>query len=199
MASSSSGTRKSRDVRDLRLNRSLKAVILDGSDESGRVHLTQHGATYLSQRSGQGRLYKDQSTSFGATHQTSRPRLDRGSDRRVRSRVCLSANGIGISVFLTKIPLRCRYEVPRDPESQTQVGEDTRYLRSSLGGRGDDNENLDAWPTTKSSFLLPAREGVSMKRISTARVSNDSTARPGIVAIFWLRNRFCRLHPQDAT
>ena len=39
VASSNSGIREPRDIRDLRPNRSSKAVILDGSDESGRVRL----------------------------------------------------------------------------------------------------------------------------------------------------------------
>ena len=54
MASSNGGARESRDVRGLQSNTSSKVVLLDGSDDSGRVHLIDHAeATYSSQRSGQ--------------------------------------------------------------------------------------------------------------------------------------------------
>ena len=54
VASSNSGTRESRNIRGLRPNRSSKAVILDVSDEFGRLRLIElAGATYSSQRSGQ--------------------------------------------------------------------------------------------------------------------------------------------------
>ena len=53
LASSNSGTSESRDVQGLRPNWSSNAVILEGSDESGRVRLIQHaGATFSFQRSG---------------------------------------------------------------------------------------------------------------------------------------------------
>ena len=54
LASSKSGTSDSRDARGLRLNKSSDDVILDGSDESGRVRLIHlAGVTCSSQRSGQ--------------------------------------------------------------------------------------------------------------------------------------------------
>ena len=77
-----------------------------------------------------------------------------------------------------------------------------RILATSLvplEGKGNANGNLEARSTSNSICLLPVREAVPMERISTSRVTHGSTARPGIVAIFWLRDRFRRLHAQDAT
>ena len=52
LASSKSGTSELKGARGLRPNRNSNGVILEGSDESGRVRLIHHaGVTYSSQRS----------------------------------------------------------------------------------------------------------------------------------------------------
>ena len=89
-------------------------------------------------------------------------------------------------------------EVSRDPKVRHKFA---RILATSLvpvEGKGNANGNLETRSTTNSIYLLPVREVVPLERISTSRVSHDSTVRPGIVAIFWLRDRFRRMHPQDA-
>ena len=89
-------------------------------------------------------------------------------------------------------------EVSRDPKVRHKFG---RILATSLvpvEGKGNANGNLETRSTTNGIYLLPVREVVPLERISTSRVSHGSTVRPGIVAIFWLRDRFRRMHPQDA-
>ena len=54
LVSFNTGTSESKGARGLRPNRNSNDVILEGSDESGRVRLIHHaGVTYSSQRSGQ--------------------------------------------------------------------------------------------------------------------------------------------------
>ena len=198
-APSSSGTRESRDVQGLRPNRSSKAVIFDCRDESGRVRLIQHaGATYSSQRSGQA-LQSSANISWSHPPNLSTAPWPREWSAGPKSSLAFSQWQRDFSISDRNSPPPSLRKVLGTPKVRHKFA---RILATSLvplEGKGNANGNLEAPSTTNSIYLLPVREVVLMERISTSRVSHGSTVRPGIVAIFWLRDRFRRLHPQDAT
>ena len=200
VAPSSSGTRGSRNVRGSQPKRSSKAVIFYFRNESGRVRLIQHaGATYSSQWSGKAtklrkHLLEPPPEPFVGV-------LAAGVVCGSKSRLAFSQWQRGFSISDRNSPPPSLRKFLGTPKVRHKFA---RILATSLElvpleGKGIANGNLEAQSTTNSICLLPVREVVPMERISTSRVSHDSTARPGIVAVFWLRDRCRRLHPQDAT
>ena len=198
-APSSSGTREPRDVRGLRPNRSSKAVIFDCRDESGRVCLIQHTrATYSSQRSGQA-LQSSANISWSHPPEPFDGALAAGVVLRSKVQSGFQPVAEGFRISDQNSPPPSLRNFLGTPKVRYKFA---RILATSLvplEDKGNANGNLEARSTTNSICLLPVREVVPMERISTSRVSHGSTARPGIIAIFWLRDRFHRLHPQDAT
>ena len=198
-APSSSGTRELRGVRGLRPNRSSKAVIFDCRDESGRVRLIQHaGATYSSQRPGQA-LQSSANISWSHPPNLSTAPWPREWSAGPKSSLAFSQWQRDFSISDRNSPPLSLRKFLGTPKVRHKFA---RILATSLvplEGKGNANGNLEARSTTNSIYLLPVREVVPIERISTSRVSHGSTVRPGIVAIFWLRDRFRRLHPQGAT